>query len=110
MTMEEHTPYRRQAILFLALGGRGSEQSFIKRDMLNHTLSNGDLVDFDLWRRITDDLVKAGLFFKDKRNGTRPRRELSEVISLVEGGATLASEPVRGEVVTDPAEGFPVGG
>ena len=108
ITMEQHTPYRRQVILFLALGGRGSTQSFIKRDMVNHTLSNGDLVDFDLWRRITDDLVTAGLFFKNRRHGTRPRRELSEVLGLIESGATLASEPVMGEIVTDPAEGFPV--
>lgn len=104
--MEEHSPYRRQVILFLALGGRGSIQSFVKRDMVNYTLSNGDLVDFDLWRRITDDLVLAGLFFKDRRNGTRPRRELSEVLSLIENGAALASEPVNGTVITDPAEGY----
>ena len=59
-----------------------------------------------MWKRITDDLVLAGLFSKDKKNGTRPRRELSEVLSLIESGATLASEPVNGTVITDPAEGY----
>ena len=76
--------------------------------MKKHLLSNGAKVDYDLWKRITDDLVLAGLFFKDKRNGARPRRELAEILSLVESGATLASEPVRGQVVTNPAAGFPV--
>ena len=48
MTLEEHTEYRRLVILFLALGGR--IQSFKKRDMEIRLLSNGDKVDFDMWK------------------------------------------------------------
>ena len=70
------TPYRNQVRSFLILGERVG--SFTWRDLRGRSLGGEVRIDRKLWGRITGDLVRAGLFWKDRQRGTRPRSGLRD--------------------------------
>jgi hypothetical protein len=100
----DETPFRRRVFAFVILGERLG--SFKFRDMRGRRLSCGERVDYDLWRKYTDCLAASGLFLKDKSQGARPIGGVQAVLRRLAGDCRLAGEPVHGELVTDPREGW----
>ena len=102
ITMDEEldTPYRQQVMSFLVLGIRAGGFTF--RQLQGRRLSGGQVIEQELWTKITDDLVTAGLFQKGSGStGTKPRIGTAwDVINRVAGGASLSGEPLTGEILS----------
>ena len=105
MGTDTDTPYRRRVMAFLVLGNRVG--SFKFRDLRDRTLSDGTRIEYKLWNRFTDDLVTAGLFLKDRQKGTRPRTgDVTWCFERLSNGVALEHEPVYGEIILNPADGY----
>lgn len=81
--------YRRLVIGFVIRGGQIGGYTY--RQMQNRMLAGAERVDFELWRRITDE----SYVFVKSNHGTALRYPLMETVRKLAEGLPLANEKMR---------------